>query len=122
MIQDPYKKGIHPLTLYVVHGLQVPILKQIASVVLSVANISGDVERIFSIGGKIRSPDRSCLSGDSVSMLASLYYWLKEEYFHVYRKDSARKAKDKRLYQIITLIIQAAVDDEDGTIGENEVY
>ena len=56
------KKGIDQLTFYSVHGLQVPIFKRIAAVVLPVATVSGDVERIFSISGKICSPDRSCLT------------------------------------------------------------
>ena len=77
LMQDACKKGIDPLTFYAIHGLQIPIFARISSEVLPVSTVSGDVERIFSISGKVCSPDRSCLSEDSVNMLTSLYYWLR---------------------------------------------
>ena len=103
--------------------MQIPIFARIASEVLPVGTVSGDVERLFSISGKVCSPDRSCLSGDSVKMLTSLYYWLKEEYCYESRKDAARKAKDKRFCQIsFNLITQDAEEDEDDVTGEDENY
>ena len=56
-------------------------------------------------------------------MLTALYYWLKEEYCYEFRKDAARKAKDKRFCQIsFDLIIQEAQEDEDDVTGEDEYY
>ena len=78
---------------------------------------------IFSIGGKVCSPDRSCLSGDSANMLTSLYFWLKEEHCYESRKDAARKERDKRFCKIsFDLFIQDAVEDEDDTTGEDKEY
>ena len=123
-MQDACKKGIDPLTFYAIHGLQIPIFARISSEVLPVSTVSGDVERIFSISGKVCSRDRSCLSGDSVNMLTSLYYWLKEEHCYESRKDAARKERDRRFCKIsLDLIIQDAVEDEDDTTGgEDEEY
>ena len=65
------------------------------------------------------------LSGDSLKMLTSLNYLLKEEQEHCYesRKEPARKARDKRFCKIsLDLFIQDAVEDEDDTFGEDEEY
>ncbi len=59
LMQDACKKGIDPLTFYAIHGLQILIFARISSEVLPVSTVSGDVERIFSISGKVYSPDRS---------------------------------------------------------------
>ena len=78
---------------------------------------------IFSICGKVCSSDRHDLSGESVNMLTSLYYWLKEEHCYESRKDAARKAKDERFCKIsFDLIIEDGVEDEDDTTGEDEEY
>ena len=122
-MQDAFEKGVDPLTFYDIHGLQIPIFARIASEVLPVPTVSGDVERLFSISDKVCFPDRSCLSGDSVKMLTAVYYWLKEEHCYESRKDAARKAKDKRFCQIsFDLIIQDAVENEDDVTGEDENY
>ena len=57
LMQDACKKGIDPLTFYAIHGLQIPIFARNSSEILPVSTVSGDVERIFSISGKVCSPD-----------------------------------------------------------------
>ena len=122
-MQDACKKGIDPLTSDAIHGLQIPIFAHISSEILPVSTVSGDVERFFSISGKVCSQVRSRLSGDSVNMLTSLYYWLKEEHCYQSRMDAARKARDKRFGKIsLDLIIQDAVEDEDDITGEDDEY
>ena len=120
LMQEGYKNGIDPLTFYAVHGMQIPIFKHSSAQVLPVATVSGVVERLFGISGMICSPVRSCLSGDTVNMmLISLYYWLKEDYCYVSKKEAARKAKDMRLCKInFDISIQDAVEYEDDATSE----
>ena len=69
----------------------------------------------------VRYAPQTCLSGNSVNLLTSLYYWLKEEHCYQSRKDAARKARDKRFCKIsLDLIIQDAVEVEDDTTGEDD--
>ena len=82
-----------PLDFWGRHGDKFPILARIAAILLPISACSADVERLFSISGKICSPQRSSMSGQSIDALTTLHYWLKEDYDYSSRKDRRRLAK-----------------------------
>ena len=78
----------------------------------------------MSISGKLCSSDRSCLYGDSVNILTCLYYYLKEVYCYVSRKDTAGKAKDKQSCRIRIDLTKRLCKTRtmDDAAGEDEGY
>jgi len=67
-----------PLDFWATYSAQFKILSRIAAQVLPVPACSADVERLFSISGKVCTPERSSMDGEMINILTSLHYWLKK--------------------------------------------
>jgi hypothetical protein len=87
---------VDPLEYWALHGGQFPIIARIAATVLAIPATSADVERLFSITGRILTKYRARLSADRVDMMTCLHGWLREEYEEEYGKGRRAKSREKR--------------------------
>ena len=116
--------NIDPLEYWTLHGVQFPIIARIAASVLAIPATSADVERLFSITGRILTKYRARLSADRVDMMSCLHGWLREEYEEEYGRGRRAKSRDKSAktkagFASLSAALEiipaddAAVDDDD---------
>lgn len=99
-LELPENKNMCPLTFWGSHGSMFPILSRIAARILPTAACSTDAERLFSISGKICSPDRSALGSKMIDMLTVMYYWLTDDFLQMCMNEKVRTAKHSRFARL----------------------
>ncbi len=94
---------LDPLELYANNEVQrmFPILYRIALVVLPAAATSSDVERLFSLSGRIFSVARASMKSESGSMWVCLKSWLQEEVNEKSRRVRKAEESGKRFATLI---------------------
>jgi len=116
---------IDPLDFWAQHGSRFPIIARIAAVILAVPATSADVERLFSITGRILSKYRANLSAVRVDMMTCLHGWLKDDYEATYGKNDKRAAKRVKVDQQFATLsarleIIPAPENPDEANGEDD--
>jgi hypothetical protein len=76
----PENLNMCPLTFWGNNASKFPILSRITARVLPTAACSTDAERLFSIAGKICSPDRASLGSRMIDILTVMFYWLSDDF------------------------------------------
>jgi hypothetical protein len=91
---------IDPLVFWTEQSDRLPIFARLAAFILAIPTTSSDVERIFSITGRIASKARASLFGIRVQMLSCLHSWLKAQKRDEHpRNESSRESKHARRTQ-----------------------
>ena len=64
-----------PLEFYTMHQNKLPIFSAVARRVLAIPATSATTERLFSVGGRVCTFDRACLTPANVDILTTLHVW-----------------------------------------------
>ena len=102
------------------------ILARLAASILAIPATSSDVERLFSITGRIASTARASVSAERINTLMCLHSWLKaEQRDNAPPNDNNREAKKARqsqrfAYLSIGLEVIPGNEDEDDNAGDDE--
>jgi hypothetical protein len=98
-----------PLAFWSAHHTSLPIVFRIARRVVPARSSSTDVERLFSLTGRICSPTRSSLKPAMVNKLACMNLWLREEldYDKSNRKAGSKAASSRFVTLSANLVLVA---------------
>jgi hypothetical protein len=116
---------LDPMAWWAEQKDRMPILARLAAFILSIPATSSDVERLFSITGRIASKARASLSGARVNMLSCLHSWLKAQMRDDPQRGSTRESKQAKKTQrfaelSIALEVIPGEDDEDDNEDEDD--
>ena len=105
-----------PMVFWSKRFQSMPILFGIVRILLPARACSTNVERLFSLTGRICLPLRSSLSSDMVNRLACLNLWLRDHYKYESTKAATTKLSSKRFVSInidLSISMQIGDDEED---------
>lgn len=121
---EEYLLGLDPLEYWAVHGSKFPIIARIAAQILAIPATSADVERLFSITGRILTKYRASLKAERIDMITCLHGWLKDDYEATYGKPDKRtekRAKANARFAELNIRLEIDAGEEESDDEEEEV-
>ena len=105
---------LDPLTFWPEQSARLPILARLAARILAIPATSSDVERLFSITGRIASKARASLSPGRTHILTCLHSWLKaEQHPPINTSREAKQAKKTQRFAMLSIALEVVPGDED---------
>lgn len=117
--------GVDPLEFWALHSIELPIHARLAAKILSAPATSADVERLFSLSGRILCKLRSSLTADHVNELTSLNKWLNEEKQERDKIENSKAGKSARVAQKFTTLslkLELVAGESSDDYDEDDAY